>query len=154
MQPDSVPLKTDQNPDSPAFSAAVAIVVAYLQKTNCSEEQIVSLLKNIHQVALEILDVENSQSRSPFRREKAEPAVPIKDSVSDDHLICLEDGRKVKSLKRHLRSRYNMTLADYREKWSLPDDYPVVAPALSRKRSIIAKQVRPHSARLRHKSAS
>ncbi|MEM8617895.1 MAG: MucR family transcriptional regulator, partial [Pseudomonadota bacterium] len=63
------------------------------------------------------------------------------ESVTDDYLICLEDGKKFKSLKRHLRSKYNLTAAEYREKWGLPHDYPMVAPSYARKRSDLAKKM-------------
>jgi predicted transcriptional regulator len=69
----------------------------------------------------------------------AEAAVPIGESIHEDYLVCLEDGRKLKSLKRHLQHRYGMTPEQYREKWSLPADYPMVAPAYSALRSTIAK---------------
>jgi len=69
------------------------------------------------------------------------PAVSIKKSITDDHLICLEDGRKFKSLKRHLRTKYNLSPEDYRAKWGLPKSYPMVAPAYAAARSNLAKQM-------------
>jgi predicted transcriptional regulator len=66
---------------------------------------------------------------------------PIKKSITDDFLICLEDGKKFKSLKRHLRSKYGMSPEEYREKWGLPYDYPMVAPSYARKRSALAKEM-------------
>ena len=69
------------------------------------------------------------------------PAVPIKKSVTDDHIICLEDGKKLKMLKRHLVTAYGMTPEDYRAKWGLPYDYPMVAPAYARKRQELAKKI-------------
>jgi predicted transcriptional regulator len=79
--------------------------------------------------------------------EKAEPevelkpAVPIKKSVTDDYLICLEDGKKLKMLKRHLKTAYDMTPEDYRAKWGLPHDYPMVAPNYAKKRQALAKKI-------------
>jgi predicted transcriptional regulator len=70
-----------------------------------------------------------------------EPAVPVKKSITADYLICLEDGRKFKSLKRHLRTKYDMTPEDYRAKWGLPKDYPMVAPNYAEARSNLAKQM-------------
>ena len=70
-----------------------------------------------------------------------EPAVPVKRSITPDFLICLEDGRKFKSLKRHLRTKYNLSPEDYRAKWGLPKDYPMVAPNYARARSDLAKQM-------------
>jgi predicted transcriptional regulator len=73
--------------------------------------------------------------------EKLTPAVSIKKSVSDDYIICLEDGRRFKSLKRHLRVAYNLTPDQYRAKWGLPHDYPMVAPAYAKARSALAHQM-------------
>ena len=70
-----------------------------------------------------------------------DPAVPIRRSITPDFIICLEDGRKFKSLKRHLRTKYNMSPEDYRAKWGLPKDYPMVAPNYAKARSDLAKQM-------------
>ena len=69
------------------------------------------------------------------------PAVPIKRSVQDDFIVCLEDGKKLKMLKRHLKTAYDMTPEDYRAKWSLPHDYPMVAPSYAKKRQMLAKKI-------------
>jgi predicted transcriptional regulator len=69
------------------------------------------------------------------------PAVPIRRSVTPEHIVCLEDGKKLKMLKRHLRSTYNMTPEEYRAKWNLPVDYPMVAPAYAKQRSEFAKKI-------------
>ena len=73
--------------------------------------------------------------------DRPQPAVPIKRSITPDHIICLEDGRKLKMLKRHLKTAYNMTPEDYRERWGLPADYPMVAPNYARQRSNLAKKI-------------
>ena len=73
--------------------------------------------------------------------ERPTPAVPIKKSVTPDHIICLEDGKALKMLKRHLKTAYNMTPEDYRDRWSLPADYPMVAPNYARQRSKLAKKI-------------
>ncbi len=73
--------------------------------------------------------------------EPQKPAVSIRKSIGEDFLICLEDGMKFKSLKRHLRTKYDMTPEEYREKWGLPADYPMVAPGYSKQRSMLAKQM-------------
>jgi len=73
--------------------------------------------------------------------EKPQPAVPIKRSITPDYLICLEDGKKLKMLKRHLKTAYDMSPEDYREKWSLPHDYPMVAPNYAAQRSTLAKKI-------------
>jgi predicted transcriptional regulator len=69
------------------------------------------------------------------------PAVPVKRSVTTDHIVCLEDGRKLKMLKRHLKSAYGLTPAQYRERWGLPPDYPMVAPNYAKRRSRLAKDI-------------
>jgi len=75
------------------------------------------------------------------QQEKPTPAVPIKRSVTDDYIVCLEDGKKLKMLKRHLKTRYNMTPDEYRKRWNLPDDYPMVAPNYAKQRSNLAKKI-------------
>ena len=72
---------------------------------------------------------------------RPDPAVPISKSITPDHIICLEDGRKLKMLKRYLRSRYNLTPEEYRVRWNLPSDYPMVAPNYAKKRSAFAKEI-------------
>jgi predicted transcriptional regulator len=80
---------------------------------------------------------------APVAEPKVEmkPAVPIRKSVTDDHIVCLEDGKKFKSLKRHLRTRYDMSPEEYREKWGLPADYPMVAPNYAKQRSDLARKM-------------
>ena len=73
--------------------------------------------------------------------ETPKPAVPTKKSITNDYIVCLEDGKKFKSLKRHLRTQYNMSPEEYREKWALPPDYPMVAPNYAKARSQLAKQM-------------
>ena len=73
--------------------------------------------------------------------DRPKPAVPIKRSVTPDHIICLEDGKKLTMLKRHLKTAYDMTPEEYRERWGLPADYPMVAPEYAKKRSALAKDI-------------
>ncbi|MFV0473940.1 MAG: MucR family transcriptional regulator [Pikeienuella sp.] len=73
--------------------------------------------------------------------EELKPAISIKRSVTDDHIVCLEDGKKLKMLKRHLKTAYDMTPEEYRAKWGLPADYPMVAPSYARKRQELAKKI-------------
>ena len=77
----------------------------------------------------------------PVVVEALKPAVPTKKSITNDFIICLEDGKKFKSLKRHLRTQYNISPEEYREKWGLPADYPMVAPNYAKARSQLAKQM-------------
>jgi predicted transcriptional regulator len=78
---------------------------------------------------------------APVERDDQKPKVPVKKSVMPDYIICLEDGKKFKSLKRHLRTHYNLSPEEYREKWGLPHDYPMVAPNYARARSDLAKKM-------------
>ncbi|MBF0094946.1 MAG: MucR family transcriptional regulator [Alphaproteobacteria bacterium] len=78
---------------------------------------------------------------TPQQEERAQPAVPIKKSVTPDYIICLEDGKKLKMLKRHLKTAYNMTPEEYRERWQLGPDYPMVAPNYAQHRSSLAKKI-------------
>ncbi|MGH1481008.1 MAG: MucR family transcriptional regulator [Geminicoccales bacterium] len=79
--------------------------------------------------------------QEPVEEVKLEPAVPIKKSVMPDYIVCLEDGKKLKMLKRHLKTRYDMTPDDYRQRWGLKDDYPMVAPSYAATRSELAKKI-------------
>ncbi len=81
------------------------------------------------------------QEEQKEQPEKPTPAVPIKKSVMPEYIVCLEDGKKLKMLKRHLKTRYNMTPEEYRKRWGLPDDYPMVAPAYAEQRSSLAKKI-------------
>ena len=86
-----------------------------------------------------LLRVDSGSSAAPA--EPPKPAIAVKRSVTNDYLICLEDGKKFKSLKRHLRTQYGLSPEDYREKWGLPADYPMVAPNYAKARSNLAKQM-------------
>ena len=76
-----------------------------------------------------------------FTHDIPKPAVPIEDSIQHDYLVCLEDGKKMKMMRRYLRTSYNMTPEEYREKWGLPSDYPMTAPSYAKKRSSLAKDI-------------
>jgi predicted transcriptional regulator len=112
------------------------IVSAYVGNNSVAANDLPALIANIHAalstVSTGVVEVEP---------EIKEPAVPIRKSISPDFLICLEDGRKFKSLKRHLRTKYDMSPEEYRAKWNLPKDYPMVAPNYAKARSDLAKQM-------------
>jgi predicted transcriptional regulator len=112
------------------------IVSAYVSNNAVSSAEIPSL---IGQVYAALIRVSNGAATAP--PETIRPAVPVKRSITPDHIVCLEDGKKFKSLKRHLRSQYDMTPERYREKWGLPPDYPMVAPNYAAARSQLAKQM-------------
>jgi predicted transcriptional regulator len=110
------------------------IVAAFISKNEVPDLK--AFMLHVYD-ALKALDTEERQDHAIKRKQ---PAVPIAKSVTADYLICLEDGKKMKMLKRHLKAAYNMTPAQYREKWGLPADYPMVAPSYANKRSNLAKQ--------------
>ncbi len=108
------------------------IVSAYVSNNSLPSDELPYLITTIH----EALHNPYQATLSP-----PEPAVPIKKSIRPDYVICLEDGKKLKMLKRHLRTAYNMTPDEYRWKWGLPSDYPMVAPKYSARRSELAKKI-------------
>ena len=110
------------------------IVSAYVSRNAIQPTALSGLIREVHET-LQTLDVDLQASVT------LPPVVPIKKSITDEYLICLEDGKKFKSLKRHLRAKYNLTPQAYREKWGLPFDYPMVAPSYARKRSALAKDM-------------
>lgn len=125
-------------PDQPSLIAHTAeIVAAYVTKHNVAQDDLPALINRIHQT-LSRIGGANGEAVAVATRD---PAVNPKKSVFTDYIVCLEDGKKFKSLKRHLRSRYNLTPEAYREKWGLPPDYPMVAPAYAKARSALAKKM-------------
>lgn len=110
------------------------IVAAYVSHNALSPSDLPKLIVEVHG-ALRSL----SSNEVPVPVEELKPAVPVRKSVAADYIICLEDGKKFKSLKRHLRTHYNLSPEEYREKWGLPADYPMVAPNYSATRSKLAK---------------
>jgi predicted transcriptional regulator len=113
------------------------IVAAYVSNHVVQVSDLTNLIADVHQA----LNNTASPTPAPVVVEKPKPPVPIRKSIEDDYLICLEDGQKFKSLKRHLMTHYNMTPDEYREKWGLPADYPMVAPAYAEARSRLAKEM-------------
>ena len=111
------------------------IVSAYLENHQVKMGELPSLIQTVHHT-LSHLTKENGDAA-----DRVLPAVSVKKSITAEYLVCLEDGRKFKSLKRHLRTRYNMTPEEYRSKWGLPADYPMVAPNYARVRSNLAKNM-------------
>jgi len=111
------------------------IVASYLSHNSMPADNVPDLIKSVHATMLTVSDVE--EKAEP----KAKPAVAVSKSIGDEYIVCLEDGKKLKMLKRYLRSQYNMSPDEYRKKWNLPSDYPMVAPAYSRKRSQFAKDI-------------
>ena len=115
---------------------SASVVSAYVSHNALSASDLPRLIAQVHQ-ALIALGGPAPVEAAP----ELKPAVPVKKSITPDYLICLEDGKKFKSLKRHLRTRYDMSPEEYREKWSLPADYPMVAPNYARQRSDLARKM-------------
>jgi len=115
---------------------AADIVSAYVSNNSVPSGDLPSLINDVH---LALVKVAGNASEVPAEAPK--PAIPVKKSITPDYIVCLEDGKKFKSLKRHLRTQYNMTPEQYRERWGLPADYPMVAPNYAKARSQLAKQM-------------
>jgi len=112
------------------------IVSAYLSNNPTPAAEIPNLISQVHGALMRV-----SAGRTETPPEATKPAVSLKKSVTSEYLVCLEDGKRFKSLKRHLRTQYNMTPEQYREKWGLPADYPMVAPNYAVARSQLAKKM-------------
>ncbi|MBR0872310.1 MucR family transcriptional regulator [Bradyrhizobium tropiciagri] len=112
------------------------IVSAYLSNNPTPASDIPNLISQVHAALLRV-----STGRNDAPLEPAKPAVAAKKSITPEYLVCLEDGKRFKSLKRHLRTQYNMTPEQYREKWGLAADYPMVAPNYAVARSQLAKKM-------------
>ncbi len=122
---------------SESFIALTAnIVSAYVSNNTVQAGDIPALINQVHSALSRV-----SSQQPVSASEPTKPAVPVKRSVTPEYIVCLEDGKKFKSLKRHLRTQYNMTPEQYREKWGLPPDYPMVAPNYAQARSALAKQM-------------
>lgn len=110
------------------------VVAAHVSNNTVPTEQLPQLIREIYGTL-------QSMDNQPAPKEELVPAVPIKKSITRDFLICLEDGKKLKMLKRHLQTVYNLTPEEYRERWGLAADYPMVAPSYAERRSELAKQI-------------
>ncbi|MDO9411397.1 MAG: MucR family transcriptional regulator [Pseudolabrys sp.] len=112
------------------------IVSAYVSNNTVSATEIPGLINQVYAALSRVSGKPGESAAEPLK-----PAVPVKKSITPEHIVCLEDGKKFKSLKRHLRTQYNMTPEQYREKWNLGADYPMVAPNYAAARSQLAKQM-------------
>jgi predicted transcriptional regulator len=115
---------------------AADIVSAYVSNNSVPASDLPTLINEVHSALVKVM---SGAVIAPVETPK--PAVPAKKSITNDFIVCLEDGRKFKSLKRHLRTQYNMSPDEYREKWGLAPDYPMVAPNYAKARSNLAKQM-------------
>ena len=124
--------------DSPAnqnvLGLVAQIVSAHVSNNSVPPDALPSLIQ-------EVFKTLSGVGKEPAQPDRPQPAVPIKKSDFPDHIICLEDGKKLKMLKRHLKTAYNLTPEQYRERWGLASDYPMVAPSYARHRSSLAKKI-------------
>lgn len=118
------------------ISLTATIVSAYVSNNSVPAQDLPALINQVHSALTRVSSGQGDAPNEPLR-----PAVSVKRSITPDHIVCLEDGKKFKSLKRHLRTQYSMTPEQYREKWGLPPDYPMVAPNYAAARSQLAKQM-------------
>lgn len=112
------------------------IVSAYVGKNEISASELPSLIQQVYSSLSDVTQGVFASDNEPLK-----PAIPLKRSVTPDYIVCLEDGKKFKSLKRHLRAHYDISPDEYRAKWGLPKDYPMVAPNYAKARSNLAKQM-------------
>ena len=127
---------SDDASEGSFIALTASIVSAYVSNNTVSSAELPALIGQVHSALARV-----SAGQGELAGEPPKPAVSLKRSVTPDHIVCLEDGKKFKSLKRHLRTQYNMTPEQYREKWGLPADYPMVAPNYAAARSNLAKQM-------------
>lgn len=121
----------EQPANSDLLGLTARIVAAQVAGNPLSPAEVLSLIQRVYKTLSEV-------GKEPAR---PEPAVPVTESVFPDHIVCLEDGQKLKMLKRHLMSAYSMTPQQYRQRWGLPPTYPMVAPNYARQRSSLAKKI-------------
>ena len=110
------------------------IVAAHVSNNSVAVDEVPKLIQNIYGAL-------SGLGAAPQEEEKLQPAVSVRSSVKSDHIVCLEDGKKMKMLKRHLMTDHGLTPAEYRARWGLPADYPMVAPDYAEKRRVLAKQI-------------
>ena len=126
---------TEQTKSGDLLALTTNIVAAHVANNSVALADLPRLIREVHDT---LASVGNAPAQE---QERPTPAVPIRKSVTPEHIVCLEDGKKLKMLKRHLKTAYNMTPEEYRERWGLPADYPMVAPNYAKQRSKLAKEI-------------
>jgi predicted transcriptional regulator len=127
---------TDTTQSLDIMAMVSEIVASYVSNHEMEQDKVPAFIQQIHQSLTRL-----NSKQSAFFSTRSEPAVPIDESVKPDYIVCLEDGLHLKMLKRHLKTSYNMTPEQYRERWNLPSNYPMVAPNYAMRRSSIAKGI-------------
>jgi len=120
--------------DTNVLGLTAQIVSAHVSNNSVASDALPSLIQDVYKTLTGV-------SKEPVQPEKPQPAVPVKKSVFADHIVCLEDGKKLKMLKRHLKTAYDLTPDQYRERWGLGPEYPMVAPNYAKHRSSLAKKI-------------
>ncbi|QEH97809.1 MucR family transcriptional regulator [Gluconobacter thailandicus] len=128
-------IETIAHPHADLLPLTADIVAAYLSQNELSADHLPALIRSVHDA------LATPATPEPVAEEAPTPAVNPKRSVFPDYIICLEDGKKLKMLRRHLKTAYNMTPEEYRARWGLPSEYPMVAPSYSEKRSSLAREI-------------
>lgn len=124
----------EPSPNSGVLGLTAQIVSAHVSNNSVAPDALPGLIQEVYKTLAGI-------GKDPAAPERPQPAVPVKKSVFQAHIICLEDGKKLKLLKRHLKTVYRMTPEQYRQRWGLSPDYPMVAPEYAKHRSTLAKQI-------------
>lgn len=127
---------TENHKQEMALAHATEIVAAYVSNNTMPGGDLPHLIQQVYKTLIHI-----DGAGTAVTADRPQPAVPIKKSVMPDYIVCLEDGKKLKMLKRHLKTAYNMSPEEYRERWGLPADYPMVAPNYAKQRSRLAKDI-------------
>jgi predicted transcriptional regulator len=127
---------SDETQSSDLLQLTVQVVSSYVGNNTLVADDVPKLIAATHQALARL-----GTSSEPQEREEQKPAITVKRSVTPDYIVCLEDGKKFKSLKRHLRTHYDLSPEQYREKWGLPHDYPMVAPNYAAARSDLARKM-------------
>ncbi len=122
--------------DNEVLRLSAGIVSAYVAQNTLPPSGVGTFIQSVHEALASL-----GKAAAEPEPEKRKPAVPISRSVQSDYIVCLEDGKRLKMLKRYLRSRYDLSPEEYRRKWGLPPDYPMVAPVYAARRSDFAKQI-------------
>lgn len=125
---------SDQTPNGELLKLTAQIVSAHVGNNSVAVADLPKLINDVYQSL-------GNVGEQTVEQDKPQPAVPVKKSIFPDYIICLEDGKKLKMLKRHLKTAYNMTPEEYRDRWNLPADYPMVAPNYAEHRSTLAKKI-------------
>lgn len=125
---------TESTGNADVLGLTAQIVSAHVSNNSVAPDALANLIQEVYRTLAGV-------GKEQVVPDKQLPAVPVRKSVFPDHIICLEDGKKLKMLKRHLKTSYNMTPEQYREKWALPPDYPMVAPNYAKHRSTLAKKI-------------